>query len=597
MNPDDIQAVAITDCGSTTTKALLIEKVDGVFRQTARGDAPTTVEAPHLDITEGVKNALRNIEAMRGRPLLDEKGELIRPLQNNKGVDLYLSTSSAGGGLQMAVAGLVRKLSAKAAERAALGAGAIVTQVAACDDETPLHEQIEALRTARPDMMLIAGGTDGGAVDPVVEIAELLVAASPSTRLGKGYQLPIIFAGNKEAARAVRAALPENATFFIEENVMKTVDTENLGAARERVHTLFLEHVMQQAPGFARLTTLTDTPVMPTPSAAADMLSLHWEAHRENALLADIGGATTDIFSMIRGDLTRTVSANLGMSYSAARVLIEAGADNVRRWLPHPPDEDTLTDLVMNKTVRPTTIPDSIDELLTEQALAREALRMSLLHHSDFAGEANVRSGTDVFKRAEETAGFSMMDIDLIIGSGGVISHAPSLAHAAQMLIDGFMPEGITRLARDAVFMMPHLGLLSRVHKEAALSVFERDCIEEICTAAAPKGIGPWGRPCMSYRLIRPGEADAEGVLRIGEIKRFDLAPDAKARMILKPRRGFDVGAGPGTPLECAVRAAPLGVILDGRGRPPVRPPEEERSKAVSKWFEAFGVPKKEAAS
>lgn len=591
MNPNDIRAVIITDCGSTTTKALLIEKVDGIYRQTARGDAATTVEEPHLDITVGVKAAIRTIEAICGRPLLDDTGELIRPYSAGKGVDLYLSTSSAGGGLQIAVAGVVRKLSTKAAERAALGAGAIVSQVIACDDDTPLHAQIEALRSGRPDMMLIAGGTDDGAFYPVVEIAEMLAAAAPRTRLGKGFQLPVIFAGNRAAAQAVRDALPDNTPVFVEDNVMGTVDTENLSAARERVHSLFLEHVMQQAPGFGRLAALTDTPVMPTPSSAADMLSLCYEARRENTLLVDIGGATTDIFSMVEGVMTRTVSANLGMSYSAARVLIEAGTDGMRKGLPFEVDDDRLWDLVMNKTVRPTTIPDSVEELLLEQGLAREALRLGLVHHALFAGNDRATSGMDAFRRAGGSGGFSMMGIDRIIGSGGVISHAPTAAHAAMMLLDGFLPRGITRLVRDVVFMMPHLGLLSRIHKEAALSVFDLDCIEELGVAVAPVGQAGWGKPCLRYRVIENARAPVEGTLSVGEICRVNLAPKSEAQLVLMPGRGFDVGAGIGRTLERTVRGAPLGIIFDGRGRPWATPPEPLGRQAVRSWFEALGIP------
>jgi uncharacterized protein (TIGR01319 family) len=590
VNIDEITSIAITDCGSTTTKALLVEKVDGVFRQTARGDAPTTVEEPHLDITEGVKQSLRAVEAMRGRRLLNADGDIIRPAADGAGVDLYLSTSSAGGGLQMAAAGLVRKLSAKAAERAALGAGAIVSHVIACDDEMSLHEQIEALREVRPDMLLIAGGTDRGAIEPVVEIAEILVAANPRTRLGKGYAMPVIFAGNKDAADAVRKVIPKDWALFVEDNVMRTVDEENLTAAKERVHTLFLEHVMRQAPGFGKLAGLTDAPVVPTPSAAQDMLALYCESSGENALLVDIGGATTDIFSMVKGKLNRTVSANLGMSYSAARVLIESSVENIQKLLPMEVEEGELTDLIMNKTVRPTTIPDSRKELLIEQALAKEALRLSLAHHASFVGTSKDSSDMDVFKRGQKTPNFSMLNIDIIIGSGGVISHASSPAEAAQMLVDGFLPEGVTRLVKDSVFMMPHLGLLSRVHKEAALLVFQFDCIEELGTVVAPKGNAAWGAPCLSYCVERQGEKDVEGVLFVGDFAGIDVAPCKEASLQLKPKRGFDVGEGPGRPVRKTVRGGPLGILLDGRGRPLIALPGKLQKPIVKAWFNAFGI-------
>ena len=134
-NNSNVQIILATDCGSTTTKAILIERQGDVYRQTTRGEAPTTVEAPFDDVTVGVSNAAREIQELSGYTILDEDGKVITPKRaDGNGVDLYLSTSSAGGGLQMTVAGVVKAMSAESAERAALGAGAIIMDVIAVDD-------------------------------------------------------------------------------------------------------------------------------------------------------------------------------------------------------------------------------------------------------------------------------------------------------------------------------------------------------------------------------------------------------------------------------------------------------------------------------
>jgi hypothetical protein len=130
-SPEQINVILATDCGSTTTKAILIENRGGQYRQTFRGEAPTTVEAPLADVTIGVRNAVRELEELSGRRLLDAQGHLIRPAQGQEGCDIYVSTSSAGGGLQMMVAGVIREMTAASAQRAALGAGAIVMDVIA----------------------------------------------------------------------------------------------------------------------------------------------------------------------------------------------------------------------------------------------------------------------------------------------------------------------------------------------------------------------------------------------------------------------------------------------------------------------------------
>src|SRR5260221_14313131 len=129
----EIRSILATDCGSTTTKAILIEKDGDSYRLVRRGEAPTTVEAPFEDVTRGVLNAVREVEELRGRKILDGD-RIVTPQNGDEGVDLYLSTSSAGGGLQMMVSGLVLAMTGESAQRAALGAGPIGMDVRALND-------------------------------------------------------------------------------------------------------------------------------------------------------------------------------------------------------------------------------------------------------------------------------------------------------------------------------------------------------------------------------------------------------------------------------------------------------------------------------
>src|SRR5437870_8663537 len=191
LDPEQIQSILATDCGSTTTKAVLIERGEDGYRLAARGEAPTTVEAPFEDVTRGVLNAVREVEELVGRTILEGE-RILTPQNGDAGVDLYLSTSSAGGGLHMMVSGLVLQMTGESAQRAALGAGAIVMDVIALNDDRRPYQKIRRLRQLRPDMILLSGGTDGGEVRRVAEMAEILVAADPKARLGAGYQLPVI---------------------------------------------------------------------------------------------------------------------------------------------------------------------------------------------------------------------------------------------------------------------------------------------------------------------------------------------------------------------------------------------------------------------
>jgi uncharacterized protein (TIGR01319 family) len=256
--PEDITVILATDCGSTTTKAILIEKQGNDYRLIVRGEAPTTVEAPFEDVTMGVLNAIEEVEELSGKKFIDENRQIIRPANGNVGADIYISTSSAGGGLQMMVAGVVRNMSAESAERAALGAGAIVMDAIAINDKRLPHQQIERIRRLRPDMILLSGGVDGGTVSHIVEMAEIIHAANPRPRLGLSYNLPVIFAGNVDAREAVTDTLSDKVDLSCVDNLRPTLERENLLPAREKIHDLFLEHVMAQAPGYKKLMGWTD---------------------------------------------------------------------------------------------------------------------------------------------------------------------------------------------------------------------------------------------------------------------------------------------------------------------------------------------------
>jgi uncharacterized protein (TIGR01319 family) len=588
-----LNVIVATDCGSTTTKAILIEKVGDQYRQTYRGEAPTTVEAPFEDVTRGVLNAIAEIEELSGRKILDGD-KIITPCRDDKtGVDIYISTSSAGGGLQMMVTGVVQNMTGESAQRAALGAGAIVIDVLAANDGRLPHEKIERIRTIRPDMILMSGGTDGGAVTHVVEMAEYVSAAEPRPRFGVTYKLPLIYAGNKEAQPQVKKILEDKSALVITENIRPVLERENLAPARNKIHDLFLEHVMQQAPGYKKLIEMSGVPIMPTPAAVGLIMEAIAKREHLNLIGVDIGGATTDVFSVFDGVFNRTVSANLGMSYSVSNVVAEAGLPNIMRWVPFTIDEQTLRNRIKNKMIRPTTIPQTLDELQMEQAIAREALRLALIHHKSLAtglkGVQQERTISDVFE--QQTSGktlIDMLNLDLIVGSGGILSHAPRRIQSMLMMVDAYEPTGYTRLSVDSIFMMPHLGVLSTINEQAATDVFVRDCMVYLGTCVAPIGQGKDGVVCADYDITWPDGKTMKEQLRFGELRLFPLEASTQATVKVQPAKGVNMGAGAGVPVTQQVQGGVVGLLLDGRGRP-LRFSSDQQSRvvALTKWFKA----------
>jgi uncharacterized protein (TIGR01319 family) len=591
---EEMQFIIATDVGSTTTKARFFHKKDGEWRFLVAGEAPTTVEAPYEDVTLGVQNAVREVEELTGHKLLAPDGSgIVLPYDGEKGVDLYVTTSSAGGGLQMMVSGLIKSMTAESANRAALGAGAIVMDVIARDDGRQPYQKISRIRSLRPDMILMAGGTDGGASSHVMEIAELIKAAEPKPRLGVAYELPIVYAGNKVLRPQIEELLKKGFALDMVDNIRPVLEQENTEPARRAVHELFMEHVMSHAPGYTRLMKWTDVDIMPTPAGEGMAMQLIANTYNLNVLGVGLGGATTNVYSVMEGRFVRSVSANLGMSYSVTNVMKEAGIDNIMRWIPFKLDTEEVASRLMNKMIRPTTIPQTLEDLIVEHSVAREALRLGLQHHRTIAtrlkGVQIERTISDMFDQAMEETYVKMMNIDILAGTGGLLSHAPRRIQSMYILTDAWQPEGVTRMFQDSVFMMPHLGVLSTVYRDAAWNIFDKDCLVRLGTNIAAAGKGKLGEHVMTVELEMPNGEEVKEELSLGDIKLVKLTELEEAKATIIPGKEYDVGAGPGKELEATVSGGVAGVILDARGRPIYLPEEEDqRKELLLKWFKAM---------
>ncbi|RKX25058.1 MAG: methylaspartate mutase, partial [Candidatus Zixiibacteriota bacterium] len=231
----------------------------------------------------------------------------------------------------------------------------------------------------------------------------------------------------------------------------------------------------------------------------------------------------------------------------------------------------------------------------------KEALRLAFIQHKSFAtvlkGVQQQRTIADAFEQSTSGATIvNMMSLDMLIGSGGVLSHAPRRQQAAMMMIDAFLPEGVTRLTVDSIFMMPQLGVLTEVQPKAATEVFEKDCLIHLGTCVAPAGTSKKPGPVMKYTIDLP-DGKVSGTLNYLEMKKFELGIQEnglprKAKAILEPERGYDVGAGRGNKREVELHGGVVGIVLDGRGRPfdLSTISESDRISYLKKWMTELNI-------
>jgi uncharacterized protein (TIGR01319 family) len=492
----DSELILIADIGSTTTKGLLLEKKDGKYYFKAISNEPTTVEQPHEDVNIGLNNAVKILEEKSGMTLTAPDGKLAVP---------FLATSSAGGGLQVIVFGLTKSETGKAVEATAYGAGAVISGSFTVDDGIREMDKMRMIRELHPDMILMAGGIDGGGIWGILRQAEILTLAQPRSKFMPEDQIPLVFCGNIEAREFVKDILGEHFHVHITDNIRPTLESFNFEPVRNKVHQLFMENVMENAPGYKEVKKIVSKNILPTPTGVELILKNYYEKHKENTLLVDIGGATTDIFSCIENNINRTVSANIGMSYSISNILKESGAGAIMDSLCGKISENEIRDYISNKMLNPEYIPQTKGERFIELSCAAEGIRLAWEQHLSMNMEVNKMGFLDrrrkgIFEHsqspfeevfnltAKNDVVFQLSDINKIIGAGGVISSSDNTEDVIFMLSEGFSPYGITELYVDRHFKSPHLGMFSLVDPEQAVEVYERETLSKVCTVVALTG-------------------------------------------------------------------------------------------------------------
>lgn len=425
--------VLCVDVGSTFTKAVLVDVSSGALVGAA--SHPTTVDTDVMDGVDGVCRALTS------HGLVTET----------------LVCSSAGGGLRIAVVGYEREVTAEAGHRVALSAGGRVVHVSA---GLLSGEGVRALRAAAPDLVLLVGGTDGGNAD---------VLRHNATRLANArVAMPIVVAGNAEVAHEVSAELERTGRrHSVTSNVLPRIGVIAPDAARGAIRAAFLEHVIG-GKGLSRGRGFTELVRAATPDAVLRGVELLADVRGEDVIVIDIGGATTDVYSVLRpqgedaeierdvaGSMwrERTVEADLGMRWNALGI-VEAAA---REHLALLPRTDAYAVHVASATGHRASTPG---EWGHESDLARVAAVVAARRH----GRPRV-----VGDRARPLA-----DVRLVLGSGGVLRHGPDgLAdgvlgavvsdHAGGWTVPGAATQGV-----DTAYVLFACGLLSQEHPAAA---------------------------------------------------------------------------------------------------------------------------------
>lgn len=457
-----MQAVLLIDFGSTYTKVTIVDLEQEEIVATAQ--AGTTVET---NIMEGLQAALAQIPEPPGGWNFVRK----------------LACSSAAGGLKMVACGLVKELTAEAARRAALGAGAKVLQVfsyeLAADD-------LRRIAELQPDILLLAGGTDGGNKEILLKNAEHLTALP--------LRLPVVVAGNKVvAAEAASLLRQRHSPVVVADNVMPELNVLAVDSARQAIRGIFLNNIIQ-AKGLDKAEAFIERILMPTPAAvlaAAELLAqgTAGESGLGELLIVDVGGATTDVHSVAKGDpskpgvmlkglpepyVKRTVEGDLGMRYSA-QALGEAAGRRLAQYLGWP--EDKVAEHLALCVREPWRIPRNPDEESFDLAMGRLAVELAVNRHVGTLEVVYTPFGATYVQQGKD-----LTQLTTVVGTGGVLLHQPCAAEILRgALFDQLDPTLLKPLNPyfylDREYILAAMGLLREIAPEVALRIMKRHLV------------------------------------------------------------------------------------------------------------------------
>ncbi len=573
-----IGSILLADCGTAMTKVVLLDRVGEQYRFIARGEAPTTAEYPWADVATGVCHATEEITAITGRDFFDASGKLTIPeLPGRQGVDAFAATISASQPLQVVLGGLVRDVSAASAERAASGTYSLVKAVMTSEGRGILKDKdlVHVIHDAAPDVICIAGGIEGGAETPVLELVR--AAALACSLMDPDLRPYLLYAGNSRLRERIVKITEGRAELRVADNVRPTLTEENLLSAQTELENLYL-HKMGVLPGIETVGRWSSAPLTPTARAFGRLVEYLWHLgdSSKGVLGVDVGAANTTVAAVFDGRLFLAVRSGLGVAFGGEQLLQERGAETITRWLPEPMSDDEARGLLINKEMRPTSIPQIERELWLEQALAREAIRTTL----EVAHPGWKPGAAQPYPRLLPLC-------DTIVVSGGVLTHAPRPGQAASIVLDALQPIGITTLVLDKHGLAPLLGSAAAVKPLAVVETLDSGSLVNLATVVTPvAGRARRGDIILKVRVTYDDDSTLSMEARYGEIEVLPLPLGQQAVLELRPLRHFDVGlGGPGKGGKRRVSGGLAGLIIDARGRPlrlPSNP--EQRQTQVQRW-------------
>lgn len=574
------ESILAIEVGAAVTRAVLFDVVEGQYRFVASGQAPSTAEAPFSDVGLGVREAIKSLEDITGSSLLGKDNNLIAPSQpDGTGVDAVVATISAGPVVRTVIVGLLSDVSVESARRLAESTYARVVDTLDLSDQRKPDQQLDAIVRSRPELVILAGGTDGGATRSMLKIIEAVGLACYLIPMEK--RPMVLYAGNEKLAGDVQELLGAHAgKLVIGQNVRPSLETESLGPASNDLAALVSEIRKRQLKGVDELNMWAGGNVLPTPFAQGRMirfLSRLYESTR-GLLSVNIGASATTVAAGFGGEVVLKTYPQFGLGENLTGLLNYTDLNDIMRWLSLDIAPNDIREYLFRKAMYPGTLPGTVEEHAIAQAISRQALYLAVrLAQKEFPGQRNATNE-------------NMRPLDLIIAGGGVVSDGVSLGQSLLLLLDGIQPVGILPILVDQNNLLPLLGVAATRNNFLPVQVIDSGAFTGLGTVISVTASANYGQLVLRAKLTYSDGTDARADVKFGGLEILPLPSGQSARLSLQPLNRADAGLGPGRSGSITVTGGAMGVVIDARGRPLQFPSDPvRRRELIKKWYYTVG--------
>jgi hypothetical protein len=577
----DGNSLLAIDIGAANTRAVLFDVIEGEYRFVAAGNAPTTAEAPFKDVAEGARDAITNLQKILGRNLLDASRGLITPSQSNgTGVDALVVTLSAGSAIKTVIVGLLKDVSVESARRLTESTYTRIVDTIGLNDLRKPDQQIDSLLRLRPDLVVITGGTDGGASLSIQKLLEPIGLAS--FLMPEEKRPAVLFAGNEKMEEEVKTLVGSLATsLHFSPNVRPSLETEDIDPAERELARMMINIRKRQIKGVDLMDLWSGGHILPTAYATGRMVRFLAKVYggKKGILSVDLGASAAVIAAGFNGKSTLKVLPQFGLGENLPGLLNHTSLEDILRWSSLDISTGVLRDYLYQKSLYPSTIAATREDLAMAQAVARQALYLAMQSaRRDFPQNiASIKPNlTPLFEP--------------IIAGGGALSDASRPGHGLLLLLDSIQPVGVTTIIIDQNNLLPLLGAAASQNNILPVQVLESGAFLSVGTVISPVVSASYGTPILKAKLTYENGAEARVELKYGTIETLPLANGETGTLTVQGLRGADVGFGSGRSGTFPVSGGALGVVFDGRGRPLELPSDAvRRRELIKKWNWTLG--------